>query len=300
MALLLRQRWNGSPLAYPAGAVPGIDWSHPATQNLKSMVFPFTPGWPVGSSTDPCLNFAGSAGFERCANTANGTGSVGTGVDGILGPVAKNTTSFIGSAFSAPVPSAPSVGTGYTFAAIARPVDISGTIMFISVGDAINDVVPYLAIVSGNFAVRIVSTFTFDSLIPAANNVPYFYAASMVYKGSNIWDHVHVVRRLDTGQMFTGSTTGSNAGASPVFNGGQFVYAGGGGFGNPVTIGPAMTSGTTLTLPQLQQWAAAPWSFWYPAPQGFPFSRATQSSALLVSTVQSWPSLRRRVVVVGT
>lgn len=240
-------------LVYPAGRLAGLDSTHPATRGLNGMVFPLPGG--------RAINLGGTAGFAKPVLSAGG--SMSSAIVQYLGPSLLNA---MGSMqFTAPVLPTTAAGNAYTFAAFVNPTDAATTTVFISFGNANQSSEGiYSGIIGGNFGIRLSGTVTFDSGIAAVNGIPYFYVVSLIYQGSNLWDHNHAVLQLRTGQLTTSRTTGTSQG--PITNTTLFFeYGGSGGFGAPVYIGPAMTSTAALGLPQLIAWANDPWAFWYPS-----------------------------------
>lgn len=95
------------------------------------------------------------------------------------------------------------------------------------------------------------------SSLTVSTNVPYFIAMS----GDSLSESF-VLRRLDNGVLRTDSTAIGTPTTAPS---GTFAVGNNGG-SRPLNgiISAAMMSGTRLSLQQLIQWSADPWSFWYP------------------------------------
>jgi hypothetical protein len=87
--------------------------------------------------------------------------------------------------------------------------------------------------------------------------IPYFLAVSCNASATNF-----VMSRLDTGQIFTSSTTGISF-AAPN---GTYRVGGGGAFHLTGSSEAAccFIGGSFLHLQEMVKWAADPWSFWFP------------------------------------
>jgi hypothetical protein len=85
---------------------------------------------------------------------------------------------------------------------------------------------------------------------------PYFIAAS-TSSAANVTNAI--VLNLNTGKIQTGSTTSSTPNAG---NGGVQILPN--TAGQSFSMAACMVSGAFLRAPALRQWAANPWSFWYP------------------------------------
>jgi hypothetical protein len=98
-----------------------------------------------------------------------------------------------------------------------------------------------------------------DSGIAIAANTPWFVACSCNIASGNV---NFVAVNLRTGQTTTSSASHAMTAAANTGT----VGIGSAVFGTSVTghISTAMYSNNYLSIPQLIQWGADPWSFWYP------------------------------------
>jgi hypothetical protein len=236
-------------LAFPAGMATGIDPLHPASVGLS--------GGHGISAVARGISFTDiSRGAVGAINKPGATAIM----DGAVGPAVNFTVATQDITFS----TANITDTNQTLAAIIRPTGGAGASRgIIQSGAAASGsggwaLFAHSSNVFGTFAPNGTSGGGF-STIPVTLNVPYFIAASLNATLNNF-----VAVRLDTGQIFTSALTGlSNSPASPQsgatigcedqFNL-QFIGS----------IAAAMYSPTYLSMPQLLQWAADPWGFWYP------------------------------------
>lgn len=248
----IRQRWNRSPLAYPAGAVPGVDWSHPAAQNLMVAIVPQGKG---------CYAIGGSVGN----NVGTPFGVLpGGSVDSRLGPIESTNNLTQGFSFTRPIPATMVAGMGRTMAAFGTTTNAALDTCWVCDGNAEGFRLGPNAGTSSVFSVRLGGVTTFNSGVSISTNVPYFYAVTLIYDGSGNWRHNHVVRRLDTGAIF--GSSGTATGTPITYTASSMCYGGGDNQPGWVegSVGPAMVSSTILSQQQLLQWAADPWAFWYP------------------------------------
>lgn len=110
------------------------------------------------------------------------------------------------------------------------------------------------------FNLRLQASGNTLSSIPVSLNTPYFCAVSN--SGSTTANFL--LLNLATGAVQTQSTTG--AGTSSTFNS-TIIVAGVSSFGQQLNGGMAACAyiaNSFLSLPQLLEWAADPWAFWYP------------------------------------
>lgn len=237
MAAAVRSTWR-NPLAYPAGIVPGFDPTHPAARNA---IF---SGIADGGNFVNLLT--GAVGTKNGSPTANIKGVTGPGV---LYQTGANSSTFSGC------------GTGsiatITMAAIVVPPTATGSqaMIYLSNGAA-GDCDFYI---SGSNALTCYLGGTQPSGPTLVAGVPYFVAMSCVATVGNM---TFIAKRLDTGNVTISNPTAPTSGLST--NGA--VIVGNDGFGQAFngTVAAAMASKTLLSTWQLAQWAADPWSYWYP------------------------------------
>lgn len=233
-------------LAFPCGLVPGFDPSHSASRNCRFSVV------NIGSGAVNLLN--GKPGVvTNFAQT----------IDGIIGPAQISTTSGGSQCFYtfSGGPTAPE--TQITFACIIR----AGAPLFNSTILANNEVGAFNAGAyfhsnNLNWEMDVPPSGLGSANFVLTQGVPYFLGGSI----DNSGNYTTIAVRMDTGQVvFTSSGVAAHGIAATATTGhfyvGSFENAGSGFLGS---IAAAMYSGCFLSLPQWQQWAADPWSFWYP------------------------------------
>lgn len=138
---------------------------------------------------------------------------------------------------------------------------------------------------SNNLMLRVAGTNVPSGLV-LTSSVPYFVAASFNANVTNF-----VALRLDTGQLFTASVSSSVSitANNGIYSMGNWYDTGGGDFPAGY-LGPVMWSPSFMSLRAMRQWAADPWSFWYPTPlsdklaftRSVPVLATTQSGSLIV------------------
>jgi hypothetical protein len=248
----IRQRFNRSPLAYPARAVPGIDPSHPASKNLVTSA--------VSANGGNMLDVKTGLPFTKSGGTAN------TVIDANVGPAQYVTA---GAANICSVPGPNSIPPAATMAAIIRPIAANGFSVYQAIivyNNGTSDNGIYTHFGSGppvfdmyNTAVGDQEPITLGSGFPTA---PYFIAVSDPYTSGQNVNFVAV--NLLTGQVKTGAVSGASGNGS--IND-AFVAIGCDPNPNDLSntyIAAAMYSRTYLSMQQLLQWAKSPWEFWYP------------------------------------
>lgn len=128
------------------------------------------------------------------------------------------------------------------------------------------------------------------SAITLVNNVPYFVAASI---GPNA-NFNFVAARLDNGQVRTGLAGPASASDTPN---GTYVVGNWplmSSFGIVGKIAAVAYLNGYMAMPQLIQWAAAPWDFWYP-----PTQRQLVMSTVGPVTAAAAPAAQARVMVMA-
>jgi hypothetical protein len=240
---------RSNPLAYPARVNPGFDPNHIATQGASGLIQHFsvvaTPG--------------GGGGFvllthPNLAPTLSGAPT--SVIDGNVGPCAKYATT--GNLnYPGPGTAAPSQ---IVLAAIVTNIistsngNVVGYNSSTPTGGWLLQIQTKVVTIwnSGSGGVA-------TSSITLNTSTPYFLALS-AKTGAQNW----LVRNLLTGQIqtATSATTLNNSQAFNTFSAGGTTQ---GNFSADASIAAAyMGYNAFLGLPELQQWALAPWDFWYP------------------------------------
>lgn len=240
---VLPRRRLGSPLAYPAGVAPGFDSSHVAASGTHFSGIAHGTGY-VSLTDSQKLTVPGTAPSNS--------------VDGYLGKASN----FSGGATNNfwVVPNRPTaIETDITIAAIVKMTVSGASNQGIFCSDSSNTGGVGLRLTAGdNIGIVYTSRNAINSGITLSVNVPYFIAASRTPS-----DAVFVVVNLLTGKVQTASVGG---GASTPLAAGASSYAIG-MYAAQVwngQIAAVMHSGKFTPLATLLQWAADPWSFWYP------------------------------------
>jgi hypothetical protein len=239
-----------SPFAYPGGA-PGFDPSHPASQNI------IYSGVPLGGSiANPYSGQIGAASDAFCYGTV---GKIGPAIG--AGNAGGNTTGFNVSLLS----NSPSHGTmaaifeidkyGYTFGNYQAFNVSTNTSWSVDIGTG------------GG------STQTFLLGSPFANNLfgsvsgkptpghSYFMAGSWVNGTTGngaLVDLTTGQTQFVLNQSFAGPSGGWTLTGPQCGRGTDNINS------NKYLTGAVMYSGAYLSIAQLLDWAADPWSFWYP------------------------------------
>jgi hypothetical protein len=153
------------------------------------------------------------------------------------------------------------VYTNVTMAALVKPAVIQSVAEFIISASATRQYCARAA-TTGNFVLGSFGTQA-NSGFSLANGVHYFVAASC--NGSLV---NFAIANLETGQVYTAANVSFAGWNNPDDASSYIIGNNGNSLGNtrPFTaaIGPAMFSGAFLSMPQLRQWAADPFAFWYP------------------------------------
>jgi hypothetical protein len=242
-----------NPLVFPGGNA-GFDPNHPASQNNWFSFVSGLNGGPV------LVNGPGVTVRPTLAGTPT------TKIDGRVGPIFKTVgTTDLGQFVG--INSSNNPGND-TMAAIYRVDANNGSaqsqiVMSDDAGtgnaglgmDGFNDS-------TSSISVRQGTIITLTGAPTIVFGVPYFFAFS-INKNSGVTLPISwVLRRLDTGQIWSGQVADSNsltAGAGAVTIGnrssGSRQLDGG--------VAAGMRSHIVLTLQQLLEWADHPWQFWY-------------------------------------
>lgn len=223
-----------SPFAFPGGN-PGFDPAHPAS---KSVIYSAV---------------ASGGGFTNLLTGAPATkvGSPAPAISRIIGPNVVPPTS--SDYFTSPNTGPSGTPAELTMAGIFTCPDVASRAIFTD-GIAGSNVITswsadFTFIIPG-FDLRFGSTVGIPTLVA---NVPYFFAMSSKTGGNcNM-----AVRRLDTGQVWSGSqgTMGQSAPGTFAIGGGN-AEAG-------ASVAAVQYSRKALSLQEMAQWSADPWAFWY-------------------------------------
>lgn len=232
-----------NPLAFPAGRAPGFDPTHVASRSC-SPNFGFSGIASGGGFVDLLTGRAGTQAGAPAGVCFGGTGPAitFTGVTDAITFTGKNVGAF-------------SSGT------------IAGIVQFNSIGANYQSVfelnsaganLGLLALRGVNHVLTIFTVADAPSTILPLAGVPYFLAASLL-GGSMI---NYIVRNLATGALITQvvatglSFAGTTGGVYKVGNNAAQQTLGG--------VAAAMFNRTFMSMAELIQWSADPWSFWYP------------------------------------
>lgn len=252
-------------LSYPGSFKQGYDLNHIAS----------APNKGVGGTGATSLSVvAKGANAVNLLKGARGTATSMTAkMDGIIGPSVNFGTSitFPGST------TCPSI---YTFAAIVRPSALAG---FIYTMIATSNGTGGLAfrVDSSNIPVTVVnSNASPGAAFAMTNGIPYFVAVSCNLTDTSNYIFNQVQVNLKTGQTLSTSFTSSLGaiGGITAAQAGTF-FLGNASFPWTGVLAAAMAESVFLTLPQLQQWAQDPWSYWYPTKYNLPLMLGAGSSS---------------------
>ena len=247
-------QYKNNPLTYPNGAKPQIDYANPAATNLRFV--------SAMGTTGPIVLY--SLRDHQLPPTIVGTNTAFL-VDSRLGPTVAppgNGTT-VGLGWNVvPFP----LDTSITTAAFVEMSSVTGASLTVTFSNGGVSGTGYALVWNvgnnnkfGVYGGGVTNAVNSPAIVV---NVPYFIAASNGPGGQSI-----VTVRLDTGQIFSSTSTTSGAGnVTPACQGttGCYYYASDTGAVNGrMRVGPVMFSGTYLTLQQLLQWAQNPWSFWF-------------------------------------
>lgn len=231
-----------NPLAYPAGYAPGFDPNHPCASRAEISAV------------------ASGAGYVDLLKGKKGTiaGTILANIRGLIGPSADYNASTSNYVYFTGL-HAGAMDEG-TFACVFMPIPGSGYNYMFSYG-----VTPGFHAYRYNSS-AIVLEWGFSSnvntgLIPA-DNVPYFFAAS--YSVGNFADAY--LTDLRTGKVLTfySATAGT---AITSTSGSFYIGTSEWDFQSPQNrIHSAAFMRSYTPRAAMLQWAADPWSFWYPNP----------------------------------
>ena len=226
------------PLKFPVGIRPVFNPAHPAAGTVNFSGVSLQGGGVINLVT-------GKAGVK--------TGTYPGSIDGRIGPVTTAAASAYFT-FSSAVPS--QTDTQATFAGIVLNPPNSG-ILPLSVGSTNGPDVYFSGADVIQFNIWGGSAAGGLQYTIYGTGTPIFFAMSM--NGTKV---VQVLTNLATGQI----TTASNSSTSFNAHDGTVIWGAGNNLGLQFTYGIAaqMYSTQFLSLPQLVEWAQAPWDFWYP------------------------------------
>lgn len=235
-----------NPLAYPAGYAPGFDPSHPAAVSL------------VFSSVAQNLNHID----VRLGRRGVITGSPVANIDANMGPVLNfNDTSGNSVAFPNNPTDAPVSGT---WGAILKPTSSTAGYSYIFSYGVSTGQGSYVLVQADLFKHHNQSGTIVSSGITLEVGVPYFLALSYS-PGLNVSDFY--VKNLRTGKLLTASAAAGSAVSGSVSGN---IWVGSNerdsGPAGRTAFAAAMFSRAYTPPSAMIQWAADPWSFWYPNP----------------------------------
>lgn len=240
---------RANPLAYPAGVAPGFDSTHVAAQSARFSVPNFVSGMVL-------LNFCGPTG------TKTKFGTVPAVLDSGIGPTAQFTGAGVHTRLT--IAGQPAVvDTNQTIAAIIVPQSFAGNGGGIVSTTSATQGACLEITSTGALKWGWLGSSSVTSTIVLSLNVPYFVAASV--SAANNVNFIAV--NLFTGAVQTQATTiGAGAASTPngtytlgMQPGGNIDYAG--------LTAACMVNTSFMPMAALRQWAADPWSFWYPRRQ---------------------------------
>lgn len=241
-----------NPLAFPAGRAPGFDPTHQAAKGIALSAI-------ASAGNFICL--------DRSRAPATITGSFTAGIVGLVGPRATP-----GSLTSLAVISS----TGLSAAGLATlagivvgAVNASVPAILLDSAGGVTDTALGTNTSTGALLFRSNSNNTSSTTIFLTAGTPYFIAAS-VKGASNI---NFIALNLLTGSVQTQAVATANvinAGTSLTI--GNFNATQSRGWTQPIAA--VMASSVYLSMSQLLQWAADPWSFWYPDKPQFDYGFA--------------------------
>ena len=226
-----------SRLAFPAGVAPGFNQEHVVANGTQISAIPRNIG-----AIDLLTGIPGI--------TSNPGNFGAPGIDGIIGPFLNGQTNILMQWTVANLPNL-NPPNPITFGFVFKLTATTATqlIYFGSGSDGWRiDVSTTVALVS-NGVVNTGNSFTL------AANVPYFLAMSANDTAVN-----SVLVNLSTGQTFTDTKSVSGNTAITLVSTDGFML----GYGNTVPVAAGMMANAFHGMNDLLQWAADPWSFWYP------------------------------------
>ena len=236
-------RYTGNPRAYPAGIAPGFDPTHLAAKGVVT-------------------RFSGIARDGSFVSLLNGEAGVIGGtptfaIDGYIGPSAK----FVASTDLWKFPNQNTTATTtFTIAFIFRYASIT-TNQGLFGASATNNVAFYFFNGAGPMTIKLAATSTtvpFSNTNFIAAGIPHFIVLSVSGTTANCL----AVRLTDNvSDQAVGFTVSGTPGVS---DGNYLIGNTAGAAGAAGNIACAMYSTAYLSIPEMRQWAANPWSFWYP------------------------------------
>lgn len=237
MALILPFR--NSYFTYP-GTAPGFNQSHPASQYLAP-----NQGYSVVAS---------AAGSMVDIFNGNGSISVATLPTTVINPSIGVAARFgINTSGELDLPHQSwQTGNATTLAAICVWQNVSTIQFFLNIWSNHGKV-----LLSGGVLGFSDGVIGGGSGFSPVVGVPYFWCFSTSYGNTTNFISVN----LTNGQVYTQVSAGRTFSAGNQASIGNAI---GNTVGAGADIAAIMASPTFLTMPQLQQWAQNPWSFWYP------------------------------------
>jgi hypothetical protein len=247
-----------NPLAFPTWRRPGFNPEHVAVANGGAC---YLSAVATGAGT-------GTGTFINLLNGKRGTlGSTPAAtIDGVIGPAVNYTVNNQFSRFTGTIATTANI----TFALICRLSLNTGPVFNTTSGAG-----GYRITFSGNsFAIYDNASTTLASQVTASTNIPYFSIVS--YNGTTAF---FAQVSLITGQIQATSSTGA---LSPSAGNGSLNIAWDGGDTPGMAIAAVAYFPQSLSPSEILQWAADPWSFWYPRRTDGP-DMSVGSSGVVVS-----------------
>lgn len=236
---------RANPLAYPAGFASGFDPSHVASSSIRLSAVTYGVAYISVGPNRISNAIIGAPAFQLNPNIG-GAGSYSTGNRIQLStlPAVVDTSQTIAAFIF------PTAFTNDTAGIVSTTVGGQGGCLQVSN----TGVLKFIWIGAGGNA---------TSTITLTANTPYFVAVSI----SAANNAVFIATNLLTGSTVnTVTTVSAGAAATPS---GTYLVGMRPGTNTAFTglIGPIMVNAKFMPLAQLLQWAADPWSFWYPRRQ---------------------------------
>lgn len=226
-------------LAFPAGAVPGFDPSHPAAIAGPTLLSAVAG---AGSMIDLITGVRGTITGTPSFGMHSATGPYfDVATNAIVSFSNKSTVAFPVTTIAAII-SFP-VNTAYGGIIATSTAGATGAYLSTTGGDGLK---------MGSFAVEASNT---AAGLTFAVNVPYFVIGSTSAGVTNFY-----IRNLNTGQEYFTSANGLTLGASNGTMGFGCIQ----GLAGTVRISAGAAIASFMTQAEMQAWGTDPWSFWYP------------------------------------
>lgn len=270
--------YRRNPLAYPAGAKPGVDFNNPALVNGTLRFSGISTGIGSNASSAPC-------GFNQIFpffQKGTATSTVNSDVDGIIGPVVSTTAGATTNRVALPGNTTATDASMILGCIFRVPASFSAIQYIAFSGDNAN--VGLFTSATGVIQAGIAFVTTVSSGFTAVANRSYFVAASI-----KTGLHRFVIRDLETGAIFT--STAATAITMPAMTGIVNILNSGNnaaGFGGSVAT--FMFHNGWAGTQELVMWAQDPWRFWYPTKDS-----VIRAGMMPLSTLTLAPTLLFRI-----